>query len=140
MRNAYSAKIASTKFFEDTQTVSVLAVCKTENGHLIEDTFVSFYMPVGTELGEQLLTGVISEIGFHASGFSEAPIRKGNTAKNLKPVYALINLDRDSVRSLLSVKVQTGKRVTSEEVTARNSGIAARAAAWLKGAVSNAKA
>ena len=139
MRNAYSAKIASVRLFEDTQTVSVLAVCKTENGHLIEDTFVSFYVPASGELGENILAGLVSEIGFHATGFSGKPVRPGNPSKNLQPVYALVNLDRDSVRSLLTVEVKRGSRVTDQAALTRGRGIASRAAEWLKNAMEAAR-
>lgn len=138
MRNAYSAKVASTRLFEDTQTVSVLAVVKTENGELIEDTFVSFYVPAATEIGEGLLAGTVSELGFQAVGFSETPTRKANPKKNLQAVYALVGLDRNSIVSLLSTKVRRGRKVTEEAAAARGRGLAARAAEWLKGAISAA--
>jgi len=139
MRNAYSAKVASVRLYEDTQTVSVLAVVKTENGHLIEDTFVSFYVPAADELGINLLAGLVSEIGFHATGFSKDPIRKGNPSKNLQPIHALVNLDRDSVRSLLTIEVRNGSRVTDQAALNRGRGIASRAAEWLKNAMDAAR-
>ena len=135
MRNAYTAKVASVRLFEDTQTVSVLAVCKTENGQLIEDTFVSFYLPVNNELGENLLAGTVSEVGFQAVGFSKDPIRKGNPKKNLQPVYALVGMDRASTVSLLNTEVRRGTRVSDEVAQSRGRGIATRAAEWLKGAI-----
>lgn len=137
--NIYTAKIASTRLFEDTQSVSVLAVCKTENGSLIKDTFVQFSLPVSHKIGESLVAGLVSEIGFGAAGFSEEAIRPGNKAKGLQPVYALVGMQRSTLESLLSVQVRQGQAVSKEEA-ARGKGMAARAAAWIKNAVENAKA
>jgi hypothetical protein len=132
MKNAYSAKVASSKLFSDTNSISVLAVVKTENGNLVEDTFVSFYLPLNHPTAQSIRDGRVSEIGFHAEGFSEDPIRKGNPARDLKPVHALVGLDRRSVVSLLSTNVRRGTVVNNAEAVQRNRGLATRAAEWLK--------
>jgi hypothetical protein len=136
--NKYTAKVASHRVFEDTQSISVLAVCKTENGKLIEDTFVSFYLNLSAPLAKEIMGRTVSEIGFEAAGFSEEPTRKGNRSKNLEPVFALVGLDRNSVQSLLSTRVRQGRQVTDEGAISRNRGIASRAAEWFKGALTKA--
>lgn len=135
----YTAKIVSTRLFEDTQSLSITAVCKTANGSLIVDQFVRFSLSVTHPIGENILAGLVSEIGFRAAGFSADPILKGDASRNLAPVYAIVGLDRQTIQSLLSVKVQRGTKITDKQELARGRGMAARAAEWVKSALESAK-
>jgi hypothetical protein len=136
----YTARIAKVSDFPNTNSLSVIAVLKTENGQLIEDVWVSFYLPYSLDISNDVRSRVCTEIGFEAQGYSSQPIpgREGNPTKGLQPLHALVGLDRKSIVSMLSREVRRGTVVKDKALASRNKNLVSRAAEWLQSAVKQA--
>lgn len=130
-KNGYTAKVASVSDFEDTQSISVLAVVKTANGKACKDLTVSFNLSEDHKLAQGLYDGTVSEVGFMANGFSPEPIR----GTDEKPIHAVIGMDKKSLDQLLSQDIGQAQAVTDEDELKRKVGITTRALDWFRSKV-----
>jgi hypothetical protein len=134
-KNAYTAKVISVMDFPDTKSLSLLLVCKTENGRVIADKTVGMNISEDHELAQGLYDGVITEIGFLATGFSPEPV-KGDESR---PIYALVGLVKSSLEQILGGRFETGVVVTDETELKRKANMATRALAWIRAGLAEAR-
>lgn len=121
-KNIYTAKVVSQTAFEDTNSISVLAVLKTCNGKPIEDVWVSKSFNANAEKALELSPG--TEFGFKATGRSKEPTRVLDQGT---PVHAIVGLDAKSLEILLPGEVVTEEAAASEATIKRRQGLATRA-------------
>lgn len=134
-KNAYTAKVISVMDFPDTASLSLLLVCKTENGKVIADKTVSMNISEEHPLAQGLYDGAIVEVGFLATGFSPEPV-KGD---EVRPIYALVGLVKPSLEQILGGRFTTGEVVTDEAEVKRKANMASRALAWIRAGLAEAK-
>ena len=133
-KNAYTAKIVAVTDFPDTQSLSLLLVCKTENGKAIEDRTISLNLSEEHPLAQGLYDGVVSEVGFLANGFTTEPVK----GTDERPIYAMVGMVKPSLEQILGGNFATGQEVTDEGERRRKAGMASRALSWIREAVKKA--
>lgn len=132
-KHAYTGKVISVMDFPETQTISLLVVCKTRDGKAIADQTVSFNLSEDHPAAQGLYDGTVNEVGFLANGFSPEPVRGDED----RPIFALVGLVKSTVEALLGGNYTTGERANEEDAQ-RKSGMASRALEWIRVAVKKA--
>jgi hypothetical protein len=127
-KNYYTGKVAHVGDFPETQSLSLLVVCKTRNGSPIKDKAVSFSISEEHPLAQDLFDGNITEIGLVATGFSEDPIKLTERGE----IYAMVGLDKSSMMATLGGTVSLGEKETDEDEIKAKTGMAERARAWVQ--------
>ena len=131
-KSFFTAKVAKVNDFPAPQSISVLAVVKTQDGLPITDMPVNINLSEDHPLAQGLYDGQISELAFQANGFSaeqgKAVVVRGTPER---PIFALTGLDKQTLTQLLSASSTDGTVATDEQELKRKQGMATRAKAWM---------